>query len=273
MSRPYFTLIHATYNSQESLDAHFKKWISACQVPQDVEYIFAMERGDLNEREHPTGFRKVITVPGDGRSSAVLNWNAAAAAATGEILFAISDDLTPPKNWDAELKNAIGTTCASKTRFVMKVKDSHDLADSLVSHPIVSRKHYEDLGLFDPAFSSMYCDNDFTWKAFFSSEIFDCRGIEFLHSHPHLGGFAETESHRRNNRQLEYDFGLRQFQKRWPPFIEPAGARRLPLRSFPPARRATLVFARITVLLSALRGFFVKRLLMRRNSGHGALSV
>jgi glycosyltransferase involved in cell wall biosynthesis len=244
MPRPYFSLIHATYNSNLSLKAHFDRWVGSCSDPPSVEYIFAMEEGDRNQYELPIGFRVVVTNPAGGFSSSVLNWNTAARNAIGEILVVVSDDITPPNNWDLRIREAIGNANPLKSRFVLKVNDSGKLKDSLVSHPIISRKHYEDLGLFSPDFSGMYCDNDFTWKAFFYSTILDGRHISYSHRHPHLGSFPETSSHIRNNRDIEYKAGREAFERRWPVFIDATAARYLPLFTSISPNKLVILFTR-----------------------------
>ena len=254
MPRPYFSLIHATYNSNLPLKAHFDRWIGSCSDPLSVEYIFAMEEGDQNQYEHPFGFRVVLTHPTGGLSSSVLNWNTAASLAVGKILVVVSDDLTPPNEWDRKIREAIGNANPLRSRFVLKVNDSGKINDSLVSHPIISRKHYEDLGLFSPDFSGMYCDNDFTWRAFLRSTILDGRSILYSHKHPHLGSFPETSSHIRNNREIEYEAGRKAFGRRWPVFIDAAAARHLPLSTpISPNKLVVLVTRAVTLFQSSYR--------------------
>jgi len=253
MPLPYFSLVHATYNSQLSLADHFDKWIRTARDPGAIEYIFALEEGDLNALEAPSGFQIVKTQSPDEYSTSVLNWNSAAAASTGQVLVTVSDDLTPPPNWDYRLREAIGQIDPSASRFVVKVDDSQSKFNSLVSHPIVSRAHYRDLGLFDSRYRSMFCDNDFTWTAFLRSQILDLRTLVFTHGHPHIGDFPETESQAKNNRRLEYEYGASQFKKKWPFFIEPAAARSLPLAHSLSTAFASRFLKRAGVLLRATR--------------------
>jgi hypothetical protein len=253
MPQPFFSLLLATFNSREPVSTLYARWLSACRFPADVEFLAAMERGDRNQHERAAGWTALVTDPPDARSSAVLNWNSAASASIGAVLVVIADDLDPVRDWDVHLRRAIGTANPLRRRFVIKVNDSGDSGDSLVRHPIISRKHYADLGLFDPSFSSMYCDNDFTWRAFFRSQILDCRHLEFAHRNPSLGDFSETESHRRNNDRLEYEHGRLRFDTRWPKFIKPSGAKSLPLAQNLNSSLTTLSAARISILLNLLR--------------------
>lgn len=235
LDRPFFSLIHATFNSSLGLHNHYARWISRCDFPEDVEYIFAMDRKDLNSCEAPDGFKVILTNTDRDLSSSVTNWNAAALSSVGRVIVAVSDDLEPCNHWDSRIRELIIDREPSSESFVLKIKDSDDETNSLVSHPIVSRAYYQKLGLFDPEFASMYCDNDFTWRAFFRSTIFDAREIEFTHLHPHLGNYPESVSHQRNNRPVEYRHGESVFKGKWPFFIDASEARRLPLT--PPTRQ------------------------------------
>jgi len=216
-----------------------------------------MEEGDPHADEGPGPFRKLVCEHKDKFSSAVSNWNSAALASSGKIMIVVSDDLVPPRGWDQLVRAAAGNLDPAAHRFVVKVTDSLDAADTLVRHPIVSRRHYEDLGLFRGVFSSMYCDNDFTLRAFFNSRILDARRIIFTHEHPSIDNFQETESHRRNNRPEEYEKGHAQFRKLWPPFIKPELARRLPLRDTKTRTSIGLYAVRTGILFSSLQRHLV----------------
>jgi hypothetical protein len=259
MAQPFFSLLHATYNSPVPISAHYDKWMRASRFPEDVEFLVAMERGDRNQQESQKGWSALVTEPRDTRSSAVLNWNSAAAASIGSVLVVIADDLDPISDWDVHLRKAIGKADPLRSRFVVKVNDSGDSGDSLVRHPIISRRHYSDLGLFDAGYSSMYCDNDFTWRAFFHSEILDCRHIDFAHKHPGVGEFAETESHRRNNHRLEYEHGRSRFEAIWPKFIVPADAKRLPLVDALQTSSVLLFRARVSTILKSVRRYLLNK--------------
>jgi hypothetical protein len=148
--------------------------------------------------------------------TAVRNWNAAAAAAEGDLLVVIADDLFPPPGWDQALIEMTGRLDPTRTPFVVKVADSPRPADVLLRHPVVSRAFYTRFGLFSPAYRGVYCDNDFTTRAFWRSVILDGRSLRLEHRHPALTDtVAPSESHDRMNRHDEYERGVARYVATW----------------------------------------------------------
>src|SRR5581483_1233758 len=140
----------------------------------------------------------------------------AAAAANGDLLVVIADDLFPPHGWDRTLTRITGRLDPARTPFVVKVADSPNPRDVLLRHPVVSRSFYAKFGLFSPSYRGVYCDTDFTTRAYWCSVILDGRSLRLEHRHPELTEeVAPSESHDRMNRLDEYERGVAQYVATW----------------------------------------------------------
>jgi hypothetical protein len=111
----------------------------------------------------------------------------------------------------------VGDLNPARTPFVVKVADSPVQGEVLLRHPVVSRAFYTKFGLFSPSYHGVYCDNDFTTRAFWCSVILDGRSLRLDHRHPTLSAkAAPSESHDRLNRGEEYVRAEAQFRATWP---------------------------------------------------------
>lgn len=213
------SILHATYMSGTNPTRHRDFWLSAARYPQRVEYICAMNADDSVAVEATaTGVLRVVNEAPDGYSTAVQNWNSAAARATGDLLVVVSDDLFPPPDWDIRLEELVTPLRPQETDFALKIQDSPFPADTTLRHPVISRGFFDKFGLFDSAFRGVYCDNDITLRAFLFSVIVDGRSIQFAHEHPHFDhSVNETVSQRKINAAPEYEFGREVFVRKWFP--------------------------------------------------------
>src|SRR6476646_7802668 len=89
------SLLHATYRAGQIALEGRDAWLARAGDPEQIEHIFAFDADD----ELSAGFDGVASPPRDG-VTAVRNWNAAAAVATGDLLVTIADDLLPCEGWD-----------------------------------------------------------------------------------------------------------------------------------------------------------------------------
>ena len=225
------SVLHATYKSPSSPLKHRDLWLSRAKNPERVEYIFAMNDDDVASITATAGALRVLTCATDDLSTAVQNWNSAAALSTGDVLFVISDDLFPPVTWDEQL-DGIVHDCEPRARdFAIKVQDSPYPEDTTLRHPLISRRFYERFGLFDEAFRGVYCDNDITLRAFLFSVILDGRSVAFEHQHPHFDSkFGASASHAEINDIREYAWGKGVFLHKWSPLHKKLNLNRLTLR-------------------------------------------
>ncbi len=213
---PVISLLHATYHRADGPLAIRDEWLGRSDRPEAIEYIVAMDEGDLCALAQTVGCTRVVS-PRTVSVSAVRNWNAAAAAATGSLLVVIADDLVPREGWDSRLRAVVGSLAPDRDHFVIKVSDKDGHPDLLLRHPVVSRGYYTRFGLFSRAFTGVYCDDDLTRRALVRSVILDGRQVRVDHEHPpneDLG--ALSVSQRRINAENEYRVGYDRFCLRWP---------------------------------------------------------
>jgi hypothetical protein len=214
---PRISLLHATYKRAGGPLEVREAWLARAADPDSVEYLLSMDGDDSATVALTEGLLRVVNPPWPGVVTAVRNWNAAAAAATGDLLVVIADDLFPPQGWDQALIDMIGRLDPAQTPFVVKVADDPRPGDVLLRHPVVSRAYYTRFGLFSPSYRGVYCDDDFTTRAFWSSVILDGRSLQLEHRHPgKTGAVARSESQDRLNQREEYERGHAQYRATWP---------------------------------------------------------
>ena len=190
---PSVSLLHATFHAVDPVGVR-DTWLTRARYRDRVEHIFALDADDDDSSAATKGHRRVMSPPGNGVVTSVRNWNAAAAAATGDLLFVIADDLLPPEEWDVALRDTIRGLDPHRAAFAVKIRDGGNARDTVLRHPIVSRRFYVQYGLFCPAFRGVFCDNDISIRAFRSAVIIDGRHVPFLHGDPRRSSTPETLS-------------------------------------------------------------------------------
>lgn len=226
------SLLHATYLSDANPLDHRDHWLDRADFPSRIEYVVAMNEEDHRAVASTQGATRIVSRPQDKYSTAVQNWNAAARAAQGELLFVISDDLHPPQGWDTAIEALVERHDPLVEDFAIKIQDSPSDLDTLLRHPIISRAFYESFGLFDPDFRGVFCDNDITMRAYLSSRILDGRSIRFGHLHPHSDqNIPESKSHAKINTPEECVLGNEIFRRKFSPITVSIKVNRLSLPS------------------------------------------
>jgi len=216
--RPRISLLHATYRRAGGPLEIQDAWLGRAVDPGSVEYVLSMDADDAATVALTEDVPRLVNPSLGGAVTAVRNWNAAAAAAKGDLLVVIADDLFPPQGWDRAIIDMIGGLNPARTRFVVKLADSPRSGDVHLRHPVVSRAFYAKFGLFSPSYQGVYCDDDFTARAFWRSVILDGRSLRLEHRHPGLSEkITRSESHDRINRREEYERGRAQFVAEWSP--------------------------------------------------------
>lgn len=229
ITRPAISLLHATYHRAGGPLEVRDVWLRRADRPDDVEYVVAIDEGDLLAISQTEGCTRVVS-PRTVSVSAVRNWNAAAGAASGSLLVVIADDLVPREGWDTGLREVVGSLDPDHDHFVIKVSDKDGQPDLLLRHPVVSRGYYTRFGLFSVAFTGVYCDDDLTRRALLRSVILDGRQVRVDHEHPPNEDHAALSvSQRRINGDEEYRVGYGRFCLRWPKPV-----RRIKVRAIAP---------------------------------------
>ena len=207
------SLLHATYRAGASAVATRDAWLAAAELPERVTHVFSSDADDEVSAAHPAIREGRVNPPQDG-VSAVRNWNAAADAASGDVLVVIADDLFPAVGWDAQIEELCVDLDPRRASFVIKLRDSADDTWALIRHPVVSRRYFEKYGLWFPAYEGHGVDNDFTQAAHRRQLVIDGRQFHFDHHCPHHNELPWTESQRKMLTSQE--LGARLFSERWP---------------------------------------------------------
>lgn len=209
------SLLHATHKAGRlALDVR-EVWLSRAANPTLVEHIFACDADDPISLGCPEIARGIVGVARPGRVTAVRNWNAAAAASTGDVLVVIADDLHPPESWDGQLAALILDLDCLRAPFAVNVRDGDDPKDGLMRHPVISRRYFELYGLFHAGYEGIGVDNDFTLSAFRRGLVIDGRPLVLEHRHPSRG-IKASESHLAMSEAERRQFGKELFESRWP---------------------------------------------------------
>ena len=207
------SLLHATYRAGNAAVGLRGRWLDESTGIHVIEHLFACDADDEVSMGCPAIAAGVVGPP-VLRVSAVRNWNAAAAVATGDLLFVIADDLWPPHHWDGDLASALGDLDPTRVPFVIKVGDSDDDDNGHIRHPVVSRRYFERFGLWRPEYDGHWVDHDFTISAYLNGLVLDGRRIKFYHAHP-TSGAEHTESHLRIRSESAVQ-GRQLFETRYP---------------------------------------------------------
>lgn len=189
------SLLHATYRSGRAAVTLRDQWIAFADDPTRVEHLFACNADDEISMAVPEIAAGVVGEPVVGAVTAVRNWNAAAAVASGDLLVVIADDLLPARGWDAALEALCRDLVPAEAAFVIKVRDHETDTGTLMRHPVLSRRYYEKFGLWHSEYDGYLVDNDFTWSARRRNLVIDGRSVVFNHRSPGEG-VAPSVSHR-----------------------------------------------------------------------------
>ncbi len=180
--KPLFSLLHVSARPTR-WEATHDAWMKACDHPDSVEYILAVDAGGAFNRDLLyDGVRLVVN---HKRPCLVDACNLAARNSTGTILVFVADDFFPPQGWDTALLSVIPDL---EKPYAVHV-DAQDPWPWLMTHPILTRKYYEqDRGckgeLLYPEFLSVGCDDDFTEQAYKDGVVIQAKRLKFEHRHP-----------------------------------------------------------------------------------------
>lgn len=216
-----FSLLHATYRAGERAVEVRDAWIAAADRPDQVEHLFASDADDEVSQAVPSIARGVVS-PAVPYVTAVRNWNAAAAASSGDLLVVIADDLLPCARWDTIAAAAVGAIDPARSPFVLRPNEHDDPGFAVIRHPIVSRAWYLRHGLWCPEYTGYGVDIEFTTAARSRNLTIKAPGLRWQHVHPTEVDVPESDSHQRI--RATNDEGMRLFNQRWPAWRRWGGA-------------------------------------------------
>src|SRR5438045_7091802 len=122
LKRPRISLLHATHRREGGPLEIKRAWLEAAAEPSNVEYVFSLDEDDTASVAATEGQIRVVN-PATTAVTSVRNWNAAAAAASGELLFVIADDLFPPAEWDTDVIAMLGRLDHCRGMFAIMAQD------------------------------------------------------------------------------------------------------------------------------------------------------
>ena len=218
-----FSILHATARLPMGWVDSWREWSNKMSPnsPHEVEYILCVHANDYGklpfeflkeQEESPTGI-KITVIGRTGKVCANASWNAAAKVSTGDLLILNADDLFPCHYWDLELANA----CPLPTDqpFVLHIGTGSPRDHELISHPIMSRALYSQLGyIFYPEYESMFGDDDLTELAVKLNVVCNARHIQFRHDNPLFTGGEQDEVFKYTNRDEAYESGRKILARR-----------------------------------------------------------
>lgn len=210
---PKITMVHATRGRQNIAYQRRFQWLSLAKDPLSIEWLFMVDHDDPTDY---TPHGAIRCNPGG-----IINaWNEGAKRAKGEIIVQMSDDWSPPRNWDALISTAIGDTKAEK---VLAVSDGHR-QDKLLCMAILTQSRLKKQGhLFHPSYQEsdgIYSDNEFTQRAYDDGVVIEAKDIVLTHENPIFTGAKQDDNFKNHNKPEHYEKGKAIYEKRkasnWP---------------------------------------------------------
>jgi glycosyltransferase involved in cell wall biosynthesis len=209
--KPRISLLHATRGRWAQAIQAMNMWMSRAENPMAVEHIFAIDADDEESQDKLRRFRCTISARG---GYSVQAWNVAALASTGDVLIQMADDFEPPAGWDRQILDALGGNIFAPR--VLRVADGNR-TDGLLTCAIVTRRWYEQHGLFHEEYRNVYSDNDLTATATKAGAIIEAPQIVMRHHHPFFNaGVKMDATYERGNNPAEYERAKAIFQARHP---------------------------------------------------------
>lgn len=226
-----------------------EEFYAKCDHPEDVEYVVVVHQDNWEAfaRNWPFlpnefggiqwgSWRLETNI---GPNTGVSQVNAGFAAATGDLLLGIQDDLFPPEHWDTLLcDEALKELDKIDTRYLMRsivaqsssvlIQDAGRILHALFHFSTgsssdkelivcgaLTRALYDSWGyVLHPSYESMFADNELTAVSRRDGVVVDCLHIQFEHRHPMLGKAEMDEVYALENRAEAYRAGARNFALR-----------------------------------------------------------
>lgn len=220
---PICSLLHATLGRPEKAIACMRLWAARAANPENIEYIFAVEKGDIGTQaaldialeNSDISLGSVSAIRGNFGGSAPA-WDAAYRASSGSLLIQVSDDQTPPLHYDTAILNRLPSGWGERP-LVVAVGDSNR-KDRLLTTLVATRRFCDNEGCFlFPGFKSVWSDGDATYRAYRRNVVIEARDLVFEHKHPFFDkSVPMDETYRLQNEPIRYAEGEAVFNGRHP---------------------------------------------------------
>ena len=217
--KPRIAVGHPAGRGQRDAEVR-QMWLERAAKPEDVAYYFGICESDkelVEQLKHyPHGLAAGVA---DGHSSAVANYNAAAAAcaSSGARIFVMAQsDVYPPHGWDEQIVQAMKQHMDKPT--VLHLSDGFR-TDQIMTIMCYNWRWW--LGrdwLLCPEYDGYFSDTEFSLKAYADGVVQDAKHIKFYHDHPLFTGAASDETYMRQQNPEACARGKAIFERRNPQF-------------------------------------------------------
>ncbi len=208
------SVAHPTCRPRQAADMR-DLWLSRAAQPHRIEYLFGLNAADTDCVEQLGHYPHALSPAVEpGLSSAVANYNAAAAATTGKLIICAQDDVYPPQRWDDLIWEAMKPHLGD--RKVLHVHDGFS-AGQLMVIMCFTRKWLAHHGeLLCPEYDGYYSDTEYSVRAYQRREVIDGRHIRFFHHHPAFTSAPSDEAYMRQQNPEATARGRAIFDRRNP---------------------------------------------------------
>jgi glycosyltransferase involved in cell wall biosynthesis len=195
------------------------KWIRSASKENEIEYIVSTDSDDSQKYLYSNWWQEQIAprvkkfkhVSNDNKN-VVDAMNAGARYSTGQVIVCVSDDFSPPDNWDELIAGAGDWT----TPIALKVNDTITKeSDILLTLPIISRPLYQSTGyIYYPKYTGMFADNDLAEKCQQMGCLTVRHDLIFEHNHWVNNKAIKDETYNRHNTTASWNLGTALIEKR-----------------------------------------------------------
>lgn len=208
MTHTRISILHPSYGRPSmAIDAH-RQWMSACDTPEDVQYMVGLDDNDPDVDTYLKVFADTPAIVNVGPSRNVVqatNRMALSMPSTTELIVVVGDDHQPCPHWDTELLSLIsGVDPHSTIRFI-GVEDGRVIGDDY-QWLIVTIAWYTQLGyILCPEYKFYGADSDFNLLAKSMDVVIHAPShLLFRHLHHDLGTAVYDATYQRWDKPEEY---------------------------------------------------------------------
>lgn len=179
------SILHPSYNRPGYGPAAARAMLENMSWEHEVEYIVCLWTDEPHEREYRDNLADLpVAICTSEERSCVAQLNRAAAAATGDLLCSMGDDVFPGWRWDSDIAIVASENWDRfQGDFVIRVSDGLR-TDELITQLIVTRKWYDRHGyMLWPEYRAWASDNDFSEMAQAEGRVVDARELTWYHRH------------------------------------------------------------------------------------------
>lgn len=182
---PTFSLVYTSVRP-DRIPLVVDEWACKSKL-KDFEVVITVDANDPKSKEaadrvtdrHPN---VSVYVQESEPFNCVKGWNLAAEKAVGRVIVQLTDDFSPPPEWDQRLLELAPADWING-EYAVHVNDAY--VRDLMTLAIVTRKRYARFGyLFYPGYESIFCDTELTEVAYRDGVVIQAMHLIFEHKHP-----------------------------------------------------------------------------------------